>query len=81
MGISIFDGNAIVSYWNYAEQGNIAQISLIAEGKLKITGARFNLYETGRESFTANNQEYVLNFLGFDQEKGNGCIKISIYKK
>ena len=31
----------------------------------------------------SNNSEYVfsVNFLGFDQDKGKGCIRISIYKK
>jgi len=80
-GISIFDGNAIVSYWNYAEPANIAQVTIIAEGKLQITDADFYLDEPRRESFTVNKQEYVFNFLGFDQERGKGCIKISIYKK
>ena len=80
-GISIFDGNAIVSYYNYAEPINRAEISIKGEGKLDITNAYFYFGGPGREIFIANKQEYVFNFLGFDQDKGKGCIRISIHKK
>jgi hypothetical protein len=79
-GILIFDGNAIVTYHNYAEPAHSAQISIRSEGKLKINEF-FYFSGPSSEFFTVNKQEYIFNFLGFDQEKGKGCAKISINRK
>lgn len=79
-GVPIFNGKAQISYRLFY-QGS-AEISLESVGGLKIENDYFRFSgPASQDTFTVDKVKYIFNFSGFDQDKGKGCIRISIYKK